>query len=36
MEVDAEAFGQSIPTRPDLRMLSDGLEARLDLPYQLR
>jgi hypothetical protein len=32
MEVDAQAFGQLIPTWSDLRMVLDGLEARLDLP----
>jgi hypothetical protein len=36
VEVDTEARGQSIPTRPDFRMIQDGLEARLDLPDQLR
>jgi len=36
VEVDAEARGQSIPPWSDLRMALDGLEARLDLPDQLR
>ena len=36
MEVDAQARGQSIPPRTDLRMVLDGLEARLELPDQLR
>jgi hypothetical protein len=36
MEVDAQAFGQLIPTWSDLRMVLDGLEARLNLADQLR
>jgi hypothetical protein len=36
MEVDAQARGQSIPAWSDLRMVLDGLEARLDLVDQLR
>jgi hypothetical protein len=36
MEVHAQAFGQLIPRWSDLRMVLDGLEARLDLPDQLR
>jgi hypothetical protein len=36
MEVDAQACGQSIPTWSNLRMVLDGLEARLNLPDQLR
>jgi hypothetical protein len=36
MEVYAQACGQLILTWSDLRMVLDGLEARLDLPNQLR
>ena len=36
MEVDAQARGQAVPARTDLRMILDGLEALLDLADQLR
>ena len=36
VDVDAQAIDQSIPMWSDLGMVPDGLEARLDLPDQLR